>query len=180
MKVQQGNRQAASRVRVAHASSHRAMQLMLSGMLVCAAAWTAPADAKEPAAAKSGLVTTSPDDAHLQWGPCPPIFAKGCEVTVLSGNPAKGRADVYLRTPANFDLPDHVHHSTEHVVLVRGKFSVTFEGNRRAEVAPGAYTLIPGGTAHSARCEDGGSCVIFIAFDKPVDAMLAPKRHVSR
>lgn len=145
-------------------------RLLLSGVLiVVASAWCAHAEAKDKAA---GLVTTAPNNPALQWGPCPPIFAKGCEVAVLSGNPAKGASDVFLRTPPNFDLPPHFHHSPEHVVLVQGKFSVTFEGGRRAEVSQGAYTLIPGGVPHSARCEEGDPCVIFIGFEKPVDAML--------
>jgi quercetin dioxygenase-like cupin family protein len=144
--------------------------LILGGALMACALWTVNAQAKEKA--KAELITTAPSSSSLKWGPCPPIFAKGCEVAVLSGDPAKGMSDVFLRTPANFDLPPHFHNSPEHVVLVQGKFSVTFEGGRRAEVSQGAYTLIPGGMPHSARCEDGEPCVIFIGFEKPVDAIL--------
>jgi len=117
------------------------------------------------------LITTSPDDSNLKWGPCPDIFPSGCEVTVLSGDPAKGAADVYLRATPGTELKDHWHHSPEHVVLLKGKFSVTFEGGRAASLEQGAYTLIPAGMPHTAKCEGPESCVIFIGFEKPVDAI---------
>ena len=119
------------------------------------------------------LVTLSPDDPKLTWAPCPEIFPKGCEVTVLSGDPAKGPSDVYLRAPAGTDLKKHWHTSAEHVVLLRGKFSVTFEDGRKASVDQGAYTLIPGGMPHAARCEGPEDCLYFIGFEKPVDAVPA-------
>jgi quercetin dioxygenase-like cupin family protein len=119
------------------------------------------------------LITMSPDDPKLTWAPCPEIFPKGCEVTVLSGDPAKGPSDVYLRAPAGTDLKKHWHTSAEHVVLLRGKFSVTFEDGRKASVDQGAYTLIPGGMPHSARCEGPEDCLYFIGFEKPVDAVPA-------
>jgi quercetin dioxygenase-like cupin family protein len=90
---------------------------------------------------------------------------------VLSGDPAKGASDVYLRAPAGTDLQKHWHTSAEHVVTVRGKFSVTFEDGRKASLDQGAYTLIPGGMPHSARCEGPEACVFFIGFEKPVDAV---------
>lgn len=117
------------------------------------------------------LITTSPDDKNLKWGPCPDIFPSGCEVTVLSGDPAKGAADVYLRAAPGTELKGHWHHSPEHVVLVKGKFSVTFDGGRQASLDQGAYTLIPAGMPHSAKCEGPDACVIFIGFEKPVDAI---------
>lgn len=148
------------------------LRLVAAGMMISTAAMAFTAEAKDHAA-KHAVVASSPDDASLKWGPCPPIFAKGCEVAVLSGDPAKGPSDVYLRTPPNFDLPHHFHHSAEHVLLVRGKFNVSFADGHKAHVQQGAYTLIPGQVPHSARCEQGEACVIFIAFDKPVDALLA-------
>jgi quercetin dioxygenase-like cupin family protein len=119
------------------------------------------------------LITTSPEDSNLKWGPCPDIFPSGCEVTVLSGDPAKGPSDVYLRATAGTELNGHWHHSVEHVVLVKGKFSVTFDGGRKASLDQGAYTLIPAGMPHSAKCEGPDQCVIFIGFEKPVDAIEA-------
>ena len=54
---------------------------------------------------------------------------------------------------------------------MKGKFSVTFDGGRQASLDQGAYTLIPAGMPHSAKCEGPDACVIFIGFEKPVDAI---------
>jgi mannose-6-phosphate isomerase-like protein (cupin superfamily) len=145
-------------------------------MLGAIALGVVPASADDhatPPTVVGELITTSPDDANLKWAPCPDIFPAGCEVTVLSGDPANGPSDVYLRATPNTDLNSHWHHSPEHVVLVKGKFSVTFADGRKASLDQGAYTLIPAGLPHSARCEGPESCVIFIGFEKPVDAIAA-------
>lgn len=125
----------------------------------------------KPPAVTGSLITLSPDDPKLTWGACPDVFPKGCEVTVLSGDPAKGASDVYLRATAGTELQNHWHTSAEHVVLLRGKFSVTFDDGRKASVESGAYTLIPGGMPHTAKCEGPEACLFFIGFEKPVDAV---------
>lgn len=134
--------------------------------------------AKEPIKPKSKqkFVSVDPADPKLKWGPCPDIFGKGCEVTILRGDAAKGASDVYLRTPGNFELPAHWHTSAEHIILVKGKFSVSYEGGGEAVVAPGAFTYGPAGLSHTARCNGPESCIIYIGFEKPVDAYLTKKK----
>ena len=142
-------------------------------VLLAALAVTSAVDAKEPAKrAGKPMVSISPDDPSLKWGPCPDIFAKGCEVAVLSGDPAKGASDVYLRVPKNYEMPSHWHTSPEHIVAVKGKFTAAFDG---AKQATGVYTYIPSKLPHSARCDDTEPCVIFIGFERPVDAILTRK-----
>jgi quercetin dioxygenase-like cupin family protein len=146
-----------------------AMAQLAFGCLTLAAR----ADDSTPPKIVGDLIATAPDESSLKWAPCPDVFPKGCEVTILSGDPAKGISDVYLRTPPNMELQKHWHHSPEHVVLVKGKFSVTFEDGRKAKLDQGAYTYIPAGMPHSARCEGPEPCAIFIGFEKPVDAIKA-------
>lgn len=76
-------------------------------------------------------------DATLQWGACPPIFPKGCEVAVLHGDPAKGRSDVFLRVPASYAIPPHSHTSPEHMALVSGRLQVTYKGQPEVTLTPG-------------------------------------------
>ena len=130
------------------------------------------ATAVDVRAEDQSMRSVSPDDPSLKWGPCPEVFAKGCEVAVLNGDPAKGPSDVYLRMPKNYDMPVHWHTSAEHIVLVKGKFSATFEGNKKAA---GPYIYIPSKVPHWARCDKSGPCVIFISFESPVDAVAAVK-----
>lgn len=112
-------------------------------------------------------------DSQLKWNPCPPIFPKGCEVTVLHGDPAKGRSDVFLRTPANSRLPLHWHTSPEHMILVAGELHVTYEGQKPSILRAGSYAYGPAKAKHEARCANAGACVLFIAFESPIDAVLA-------
>ena len=77
-------------------------------------------------------ITRSHRDPQFKWGPCPPIFPTGCEVTVLRRDPANGGSDVFLKTPANYKLPLHWHTSPEHMILVAGEMHVTYEGQKTA------------------------------------------------
>ena len=75
-----------------NAAGHRAA--LAAAILLLAAAAVAGTPAGEPALAIRPLAK------EVQWGPCPPIFAKGCEIAVLHGNPANPNADIWLRRRA--------------------------------------------------------------------------------
>ena len=111
-------------------------------------------------------------DPELKWNSCPPIFPKGCEITVLRGDPANGRSDVFLRTPANYTLPPHWHTSPEHMILVSGELLVTYEGQKLTILKPGSYAYGPAKAHHRGRCANASPCVLFIAFESPIDAVL--------
>jgi mannose-6-phosphate isomerase-like protein (cupin superfamily) len=110
-------------------------------------------------------------DPQLKWNPCPPIFPKGCEVTLLHGDPANGRSDVFLRTPANYRFPPHWHTSPEHMILVSGELQVAYEGQKPSVLRVGSYAYGPAKAKHEARCATTGPCVLFIAFESPIDAV---------
>ena len=127
------------------------------------------ATAATPVAAEPSLAirTTSP---AIKWGPCPPLFAKGCEITVLHGDPAKPNADVLLRVPGGFYLPPHRHSSAERMMVASGRLRVRYEGEAAKVLIPGTYAYGPAGKPHEARCLGSQRCVLFIAFEGPVDA----------
>jgi len=110
-------------------------------------------------------------DSSLKWGPCPPIFAKGCEIAVLRGDPAQPNADILLRVPAGYDLPPHSHTSAERMVLLTGELKVKYQGAPGATLGPGMYAYGPAGLPHNASCVGGAACTLFIAFEGPVDAL---------
>ena len=112
-------------------------------------------------------------DPTLTWAPCPPIFPKGCEVTVLHGDPATGPSDVFLRAPADYTFPAHWHTSAEHMVVVAGVVHVTYAGGKQFELRERTYALVPAKAGHKAHCAIGGPCVMFIRFDSPIDATAA-------
>ncbi|MDQ3258044.1 MAG: cupin domain-containing protein [Acidobacteriota bacterium] len=149
---------------------------LLIVLLSCVAVSSTPALAQEPTGEQA--ISRTPDDPQLKLNPCPPVFPKGCEVTVLRGDPANGRSDVFLRTPANYRLPPHWHTSPEHMILVSGELHVTYEGQKPSILRTGSYAYGPAKAKHEARCANAGPCVLFIAFESPIDAVLvegAPK-----
>ena len=111
------------------------------------------------------------EDAKLVWGPCPPFLPKGCGITVLHGDPAKDNVDVFLRLPAKSALPLHWHTSPERMVLVAGELRVTYDGQKEAVLKPGSYAYGPAKKTHSGYCAGKAPCVLFIAFESPLDAM---------
>lgn len=111
------------------------------------------------------------NDLNLKWGSCPPIFTGDCAIAVLHGDPSRPNADVFLRIGAGTAMPTHSHTSAERMVLVRGRLRVHYRGAAASMLAPGDYAYGPAGLAHSATCLGRQRCILFIAFEGPVDAL---------
>lgn len=111
------------------------------------------------------------EDPRLEWGPCPPFMPRGCEIAVLHGDPSKPNVDVFFRVPAGSEIPSHTHTSAERMVLVSGSLEVTYEGQSPVTLKVGSYGYGPAGRPHTATCAAGAPCVLFIAFEEPLDAM---------
>lgn len=116
-------------------------------------------------------VTRTATDAQLTWGPCPPFLPKGCGIAVLHGDPAKDNVDVFLKVPGKSRLPLHSHTSAERMVLVDGELHVTYEGQKTTVLRPGTYAYGPAKRPHSAVCASATPCILFIAFESPLDAV---------
>ena len=112
----------------------------------------------------------SPD---LEWGPCPEFMPDGCALAVLHGNPAERNADVFFKLPSKATAPRHWHTSAERMVLVSGEMRVDYEGQDPAVLEEGMYAYGPARLPHEATCLSDEDCVLFIAFEEPVDAFLA-------
>ena len=110
-------------------------------------------------------------DSDLKWGPCPPFLPKGCQIGVLHGDPAKNNTDLFFKLPANSVVPRHWHTSAERMVLVSGELHVTYDGHKTVVLKPGSYAYGPAKLPHKAECKKAGPCVLFIAFEAPVDAL---------
>jgi quercetin dioxygenase-like cupin family protein len=110
------------------------------------------------------------EDADLQWGPCPPFMPDGCAIAVLHGDPSKKNLDVYFKVQANSDIPNHWHSSAERMILVSGELEVKYEGETSQILRVGSYAYGPSKKPHTAKCLDAGPCILFIAFEEPLDA----------
>lgn len=123
------------------------------------------------AATQEQALTRTADDATLKWGPCPPFLPVGCAIAVLNGDPAKDNVDVFLKVPGKSALPLHWHTSAERMVLVAGELHVTYDGQKKAVLKPGTYAYGPAKKAHKGFCASARPCVLFIAFESPLDAV---------
>ena len=123
------------------------------------------------APAQEQALTRTAGDAQLVWGPCPPFLPKGCGIAVLHGDPAKDNVDVFLKVPGKSTLPLHWHASAERMVLVEGELHVTYEGQKTAVLKPGTYAYGPAKRPHKGFCASAARCVLFIAFESPLDAV---------
>jgi quercetin dioxygenase-like cupin family protein len=142
------------------------LQAVSSALLIAISPLTwAEEPAQEPALASTFK------DAELKWGPCPAFIPEGCQIAVLHGDPAKENADVFFKVPANFTIPEHWHTSAERMVLVSGTLDVTYQGQKTMTLGPGTYAYGPAKVPHKAVCAKGSPCVLFIAFESPIDAV---------
>jgi quercetin dioxygenase-like cupin family protein len=63
--------------------------------------------------------------ATLHWGPAPPVFPKGAQMAVVSGDPGKaGEFVIQLSMPAGYKISPHFHPTDETVQVKKGTFLV--------------------------------------------------------
>lgn len=116
-------------------------------------------------------ITWDAEDPDLQWVACPDFLPEGCQIAVLQGDPAQPNADIFFRLPAGAVADRHWHRSAERMVLVSGELQVDYDGHEPEVLRPGTYAYGPAERPHSAECRSAEPCVLFIAFEEPVDAM---------
>lgn len=146
-----------------------ALSLVGVSLGVPGAAWCAAGSAKELAIARAA------DDKELKWGPAPAFMPAGTQLTVLHGDPTKKNADVLLRFPAKSVIPNHYHSSAERMVLISGELRVKYQGQESILMKSGTYGYVPSKLKHDAVCESAEPCVLFIAFEGPVDSFPTAK-----
>lgn len=130
---------------------------------------TVTAKIKEVAIAKAW------DENGLQWGPAPAFMPQGTELSVLHGIPSKKNADAFFRMQPKAIIPSHWHTSAERMILVSGELHLTYEGQEKIILKTGSYAYGPAKLSHEAFCASETPCVLFIAFEAPVDAFPVTK-----
>lgn len=114
--------------------------------------------------------TWDPDSPGLEWTLCPAFMPDDCRLAVLQGDPAEPNADVFFLLPGNTTAPHHWHTSAERMVLVSGKMQVDYDDQEPVVLRPGTYAYGPPQLAHTTHCISDEDCILFIAFEEPVDA----------
>ncbi len=117
------------------------------------------------------IVISSKDYASMDWMDCPPpIDGEGCYISILQGDPSKPNSDVLFKLNSGSSVPWHWHSSAERMVLISGELHVTYEGEETSVLKAGDYAYGPPNKPHEAKCAEGADCLLFIAFQKPVDS----------
>jgi quercetin dioxygenase-like cupin family protein len=114
------------------------------------------------ALAAAATAQMAPKSAHvivgapeLTWGPAPPVFEKGAQMAVVSGDPGKaGPFVVRLKAPAGFKVMPHFHPTDENITVISGTFALgmgdKFDAAALKDLAPGGFALMPAEMHHFA------------------------------
>ena len=103
--------------------------------------------------AKSAEVFVTP--LELKWGPAPPVFEKGAQMAVVSGDPGKaGPFVARLKLPAGYKINPHFHPTDENVTVISGTFAVamgdTFTAAGMKSLPAGGFAVLPAQMHHYA------------------------------
>ena len=120
-------------------------------------------------AGSTDMTSLSPDENGLKWFECGGgnVWPKGCDAYLVWGDYEKGPSGWYIRAPAGYLFPRHLHSTEERILLVRGKMTGGVDRSSEATVMPGGYWSLEGNAVHWARCEE--ACLMYITYDKPFD-----------
>jgi quercetin dioxygenase-like cupin family protein len=118
----------------------------------------------------AGAAQAQVNSADLKWGPAPPIFPKGAQMAVLSGDPSKaGEFVIRLRVPAGYKVPAHHHPTDEYVTVISGDFSLgmgdALDKAKSAHLAPGGFAVAGANMNHYAWTKSGA--VVQVSAEGP-------------
>ena len=112
--------------------------------------------------------------ADVKWTDLDPSGAPGVKIADLWGNHATGAYGAYLKLPAGFAAPLHMHTHAMKVVFLSGTYIQAPEGKAEVRLGPGSYMMQPGGNyRHTTSCDKSSDCVLFVESEGPFDLKLA-------
>jgi len=76
-----------------------------------------------------------------------------------------------LRFPVTLKYRGTSTRSQERMVLVYGTLDVTYDDQSKETIQVGEYAYGPAKLPHSAYCQKGDDCVLYIGFVAPLDAL---------
>jgi quercetin dioxygenase-like cupin family protein len=108
----------------------------------------------------TGAAQAQVNSPDLKWGPAPPIFAKGAQMAVLSGDPTKsGPFVIRLKVPAGYRFAAHHHPTDEYVTVLEGDMSLgmgdKLDETKGMSLAAGGFAMAPANMNHYAWSKAG-------------------------
>ena len=128
------------------------MRRALLWSLVLFAVLAGAAFAQDPTATAHNVLSTPKD---LKWGDPPPVFEKGAQMALISGDPSKeGLYVVRLKMPPGYKINPHWHPTDEHVTVLSGTFAFgmgdTLDSAAMKDLPAGGFALMPAEMHHYA------------------------------
>jgi len=107
----------------------------------------------QEASAPATHIMIGPADA--KYGEPPPVFEKGMQFAVVSGDPTKaGLYVVRAKLPKGYKIMPHWHPTDEHVTVLMGTFALgmgdKFDKTKLKNLPAGGYALLPADMRHFA------------------------------
>jgi quercetin dioxygenase-like cupin family protein len=99
-----------------------------------------------------------------------PVFPKGAQMKVISGDPGKGASDLYVKFPAGYVAPLHWHTPAESVYVQSGSLEFGMQHSDQTHtIGAGGFFHSPPKMIHKATCSTKEDCYFFLhstgAFD---------------
>lgn len=118
----------------------------------------------------AGAAQAQVNAPDLKWGAAPPVFPKGAQMAVLSGDPGKsGLFMIRLKFPAGYKIPAHHHPTDEYVTVLEGDMSLgmgdKLDEAKGASLTAGGFGVAPANMNHYAWSKAGA--VIQVAAEGP-------------
>ncbi len=118
----------------------------------------------------AGTAQAQVNTPDLKWGAAPPVFPKGAQMAVLSGDPGKsGLFMIRLKFPAGYKIPAHHHPTDEYVTVLDGDMSLgmgdKLDEAKGASLTAGGFGVAPANMNHYAWSKAGA--VIQVAAEGP-------------
>ncbi len=108
----------------------------------------------------TGAARAQVNSQDLKWSPAPPIFARGAQIAVLSGDPSKpGQFVIRLKAPPGYRFAAHHHPEDEYVTVIDGDFSLgmgdKLDETKGATLSAGGFAMAPKNMNHYAWTKGG-------------------------
>jgi len=131
------------------------------------------ASTREEAPLRSGLGTAQAAAGSARSGAGPVMSPaqmlkwirneNGAQFAFVWGDAASGPHGEFVRFPAGFTTPLHMHSSDYHGVVIGGTLMNPMDDNSTGpELPAGSYYSVPGGRRHLTRCVSTVDCVFYI------------------
>lgn len=127
----------------------RALAVLLAVMATTATLGSLASAQEDPILAEPG---------EVDWRTGPGSLPPGAEFVVVEGHPSEeGPFAMWLRLPAGYEIPPHLHPQVEHVTVLSGTFGLgsgeRFDRDAGRTLGPGGFAAMPVGHPHFAWAE---------------------------